>query len=222
MKRLLTIVAAVAVVGLAAAAVGGAATSAQEGDGPIGTFLGKVADELGVSEDELKTAIRDARVETIDEAVADGRLTEEQGEKLKERAAEGGRLFPRVREGHGVCQRAAGFTVDAASEVLGMPREELVEELRSGNSVAEVAEAQGMSVDDFKVELLDEVRARLDELVAQGELTEDQASEKFEDIEEHTDRIVNAHGGPHGIRPIRHGPPHDGAESSETSEAPIA
>ena len=68
MKRLLIVLAALAALGLGAVAIGGAVTSAQEGDGPVGTFLSKLADKLGVSEDELKTAIQDTRIEMIDEA----------------------------------------------------------------------------------------------------------------------------------------------------------
>ena len=63
MKRLLMIVAAVAVLGLAAVAVGGAATSAQEGDGPLGTFLSKVAEKLGVSEDQRSFIVLSRQLE---------------------------------------------------------------------------------------------------------------------------------------------------------------
>src|SRR3972149_407809 len=126
MKRLLIVIAAMAALGLGAVAIGGAITSAQEGDGgPIGTFIAKLAEKLGVSEDELKTAIKDTRIEMIDEAVADGRLTQEQADRLKERVEEGGIGFgfgPRFGEGrhhggHGFCQRAVGHILEASAEV---------------------------------------------------------------------------------------------------------
>ena len=94
MKRLLKIAAVVAVLGLAVVAVGGAVTSAQGGDDPFGGFLAKVAAKLGVSEDKLKGAIDEAQVETIDEAVASGRITQEQADRMKERVAEGDSLLP--------------------------------------------------------------------------------------------------------------------------------
>jgi polyhydroxyalkanoate synthesis regulator phasin len=184
MKRLLMIAAAVAVIALAAVAVGGAATSAQEGDGPIGTFLSKVADKLGVTEDELKTAIDEARTETIDEAVAEGLLTEEQGERLQEG------IFPfRGRFSH---EPRHAHVMDAAAEVLGLERDELMEQLRDGNSLAELAEAQGKDLEAFKAALLDKIEARLGELVAEGDLTQEQADEIFQCIEENIDSIVNA------------------------------
>lgn len=74
MKRLLIVLAALAALGLGAVAIGGAVTSAQEGDGPVGTFLSKVAEKLGVSEDELKTAIQDTRVEMIERRLPRGAL----------------------------------------------------------------------------------------------------------------------------------------------------
>jgi hypothetical protein len=46
-----------------------------------------------------------------------------------------------------------------------------MEELRDGASLAEVAEAHGKSVDDFKTELLAAVKTQLDTLVTDGKLT---------------------------------------------------
>jgi polyhydroxyalkanoate synthesis regulator phasin len=224
MKRLLMIAAAVAVLGLAAVAVGGAATSADEGDGPIGTFLSKVADKLGVTEDELKTAIDEARTETIDEAVDEGLLTEEQAERLQEsRFPFPGRPWHGHRHMH---------LMDAAAEVLGMPQDELMEQLRDGNSLAEIAEAQigeEFDLEDFKAALLDEIQARLGELVAEGDLTQEQADDIFQRIEENIDSMVNAEGcrdgfggprwGPGGFGGLRFGPFFDdGAESAEEAE----
>ncbi len=223
MKKLLIVFAALAALGLGAIAIGGAVTSAQEGDGPVGTFLSKVAERLGVSEDELKTAIQDTRVEMIDEAVAEGRLTEEQGERLKERADEGGFLFPpRHGEGRfrGHCQRAARLILETSAEVLDMPKDELTQQLKDGNSLAEVAEAQGMSVDDFKAGLLDEVKAKLDALVDEEKLTEDQADRIFQAFEDHIDRIVDAHPGERGRCPP--GPPRHWDGAPKTDEEPDA
>jgi len=204
MKRLLIVLAALAALGLGAVAIGGAVTSAQEGDGPVGTFLSKVAEKLGVSEDELKTAIQDTRVEMIDKAVAEGRLTEAQGERLKERAEEGGFLFPprhgegRFHGGHGFCHRAGDRVLEAAAEVLDMPKDDLAQQMKDGKSLAEVAEAQGMSVDDFKTGLLDEGKAKLDALVGEDKLTQDRADSLYQRLQDNIDNIVNAHPGDGG------------------------
>jgi hypothetical protein len=224
--RLLMIAVAVAVLVLGVVAIGGAA--ADEDDGPLGSFLAKVAEKLGVSEDELKTAIDEARDETIDEAVAEGRLTEDWGERLKERADERGFPFP-LPPG-GVRLHGHWHLMDAAAEALDMSQDELTEQLRDGNSLAEVAETQGMSVEDFKAALLDQIRAQLDE----------QTDEIFRRVEENIDDIVNGKGCLRGFGGMRHGPggsggmfwfgpggsggtwfspsSDDGAETTETSE----
>ncbi len=190
MKRLMMIAAAVVVLGLATVAIGGAMTSAQEGDGPIGSFLAKVADKLGISEEELETAIDEARTETIDEAVAEGRLTEEQAERARESG------FPLRRRFRGAGEHK-GYVIEAAAQVLSMSQEELKDELKDGNSLAEIVEAQGMTVDDFKAELLIQLQALLDSDEADGTLTQEQADRIFGCAEEKIDSILSGEGRSH-------------------------
>jgi len=196
-KRLMIIAVAVAVLALGVVAIGGAA--ADEDDGLVGSFLARVAEKLGVSEDELQTAIDEARTETLDEAVAEGTLTEEQAERLQEGKFPfrgfGGRLWHRH-----------GDVMGAAAEVLDMPQADLMEQLRDGNSLAEVAEAQGMDVETFKAALLDQVQAQLNELVADGDLTQEQADEIFQRTEEKIDDIVSGEGCLGGFGGPRFGP----------------
>ena len=220
MKRLLIALAALAAIGLGAVVIGGAGTSAQEGEdgGLVGTFIGKLADKLGVSEDELKTAIKDTRIEMIDEAVDSGKLTQEQADKLKERIEEGdlgfgfGSRFGEGRFRHGLCQRAVGGVLDASAGVLDMSVDDLKAQLKDGKSLAAVAEAQGMSVDGFKAALSDAVKAKLDQAVEEEKLTQEQADRLFQGFEENIYRIVNATPGEYG--PCHHGHhrPFDGAE----------
>jgi polyhydroxyalkanoate synthesis regulator phasin len=233
MKRLLSVAAAVAVLGLAAVIVGGAVTSAQEGDGPLGTFVEKLAAKLGIGEEKLKTAIEETQSEMIDEGVAEGRLTEEQAERLKERAAEGGFGFPfrgpGGGPGHGVW--GAGVTPETIAEALGISQDELMAELSGGKSLAEVAGDHGMSVDEFSEALLSQVKAQLGGLVAEGKLTQEQADAMLERIEENIDGIVNGQGVPGGFGGPGRGPggfgfggwwqgplPDEAADSAEASE----
>jgi hypothetical protein len=201
MKRLVMIAAAVAVLALGVLTIGGAA--ADEDDGLVGSFLAKVADKLGVSEDELQTAIDEASTETLDEGVAEGLLTERQAERLQE----GNFPFrgrPGHMSGHGP-GHGPGHVMDAAAEALGMTQDDLMEQLRDGASLAEVAEAQGKDIEAFKTALLDQVKAQLDELVAENDLTQDQADDIFQRAEENIDDIVSGEGCPGGIGGMRGG-----------------
>lgn len=67
------------------------------------TFLDRLADELGVSPEKLKAALKSAGVKTIDDAVKAGLLTDEQAAALKERIAAGTLDFgfgPGLGRGH--------------------------------------------------------------------------------------------------------------------------
>src|SRR3990170_4381410 len=57
--------------------------------------------------------------------------------------------------------RAQAAIIDAAAEVLGMEKDELKAKLEEGMSLAEVAEEQGMTVEDFTAALTAEVEADL-------------------------------------------------------------
>jgi hypothetical protein len=63
------------------------AQDSDEGAAPVstasGTFLARVASILGVEESALVGAFEQARLEEIDAAVADGRLTQEQADAMK-------------------------------------------------------------------------------------------------------------------------------------------
>ncbi len=191
MKKLLIVLAAVAALGVALVAVVGA--GAEEGDGPAKTFISKLADRLGISEEELAGAVKDTQLEMIDEAVADGKLTQDQADRLKERIEEGelvfpgrGRPGPRERE----CRIAQGVVASAAG-ILDMTPGDLVAELRDGRSLAQVAEENGMTSEELQTALLDAAQERLDQAVADGKLTQDQADRVFEGLSSNIEKIVN-------------------------------
>src|SRR3990172_3379268 len=215
MKRLLMIGAAVAALAIAVVLVGGAVTSAQEGDGPVGTFISKLAGKLGISEEQLRIAVKDTETEMIDEALAGGKITQEQADRMKERVQEGDVRFPgggRHREGFRRCV-GARFVVDGAAQVLGMEKAALTDELKSGKSLLEIAEAQGKGADEFKTALSDQVHTNLNALVGEGKLTQEKADDLFQKFSDHIDEIVNFHLQPDQPGPCRRGhrgPPPDG------------
>lgn len=193
MRRIL--IAALAVVLVGATLVGGIGLAAAQGeDAPVRTFLGRVAEKLGIGEDELRSAMTEAQQDIIDERVAEGSLTAEQGERLKERIEEKGLLGLRDRLAirHHVRDQVGRLTGKAAATVLGMEPEDLRDELKDGKTIAEVAEEQGMPLDELTAALLPEVQQELNALAAEGKLTEEQADAIYERVEKNIDHIVNA------------------------------
>ena len=63
----------------------------------------------------------------------------------------------------------------AIAEKLGMSYDELVAAIQNGQTIQQLAEAKGVSLEDLKQAALDAMRTALAELVKQGVLTQEQA-----------------------------------------------
>jgi hypothetical protein len=206
---------ALAVTGLALAAGGGAAVAAS-GDDRSSSFFDAVARHLGISTEQLADATRAAALEQVDAALEEGKITEEQAEKARERIESGGATHM-LGPGFGGLEGPAGFhrggpgfggDLSATAAYLGLDTEELRERLRNGESLADVAEAEGKSVDGLEQTMLDATRQRLDEAVEAGRLTREQADAMLERIEERIAEIVAGDfPGPRWRGPHRGGPP---------------
>jgi hypothetical protein len=196
-KGLLLIIAGAFVLAAGVLVVQGARAQEGEGERRGDRFVAETAERLGVSPEELTAAMTESQVEIIDEAVAEGRLTEEQAARLKERIAEYGPLsvigLRHRGDAKGFCH-GARLVATAAGEVLGKEPAEVAEAVKSGESLAEQAQAQGMSVEHFTAALLDAIKRNLQAKVDEGQITQEQADRIFAGIEEHIDRIVQFEG----------------------------
>jgi hypothetical protein len=201
---------AATVAGLAVAG-GGAAIAASQTDSPASSFFDSVAKHLGISSQELEDATRAAAVDQVDQALAEGRITQEQADDLKERI-ESGDFPPFLGPGlfgfreHGLGDGPDGHhfffdaKLSAAAQYLGLTEAELREQLADGKSLADVAKAEGKSVDGLKEAMLAGAKSRLDEAVADERLTQEQADKIYEHLESAIDELVNGTG-PRASRP---------------------
>lgn len=202
-------------VAVAALAGGGAAVAA---GGPGSSddqqaIIDDAAKTLGVEPEALESALEDALGQRLDEAVSQGRLTEERAAELRERLKDGTLpLFGGRGPGHhgGFGLRGPGG-LEAAASFLGVTEAELRTELEDGKSLADVAEAEGKSVSGLEAALLADAKKRLDEAVDAGRLTDAQRDEAVERLEEGLDELVTREGlGPrHGERPAGFGFRHE-------------
>jgi hypothetical protein len=178
--------------------------------------LNDAAKQLGVDPDELESAITKALENRLDEAVAAGRMTQEQADALKARLESGDvPLFggPGGPGDHHVHGMFGGL--DAAASYLGLTDAELRAKLEDGSTLADVAKAQDKSVDGLVAALVTAAKKDVADAVAAGRLTEAQQTEILADLEARITDLVNSEGPPGGgFRGGPGGPPPAGDGAS--------
>jgi hypothetical protein len=189
-KALAAVIAGVLVVGGGWAAI----ASAQSDSSSPQAFFDAVAKHLGISSEELEDATKAAAIDQVDAALAEGKITEEQAERMKERIESGEAppfFGPRFFGEHrGFHLHAPGDQLSAAADYLGLSLNEVRERLRDGQSLADVAEAEDKSVEGLEQAMVDAAKKNLDEAVSEGNLTREQADDILERIEARIDDIV--------------------------------
>lgn len=197
--KLAGIAAVVAILGVAA--VGAVVYAQDDGTGGPFDFHGKfreaLANILGVSVEEYDAAVEQAQSQVVDEALAEGWLTEEQAELLQWRMdqapgfgmREMGKGFGRL--GHGMIGGHDNL-VSIAADKLDMKLTELLTELQDGKSIADVAGEKGVDTQGIVNEYLAQVKENLDEAVAAGRITQNQADYQLQQVEQRvTDHLEN-------------------------------
>jgi len=148
-------------------------------------FLERLAADLGSSVDKLKAALTQARNETVDQAVKDGRLTQQQADRIKARPAT--MPGPAFRFGRG---DVAGRARDRAAvlgaperasvaQALGMSPQELSAQLRT-KTLAQIAQGKEQRVKDA---ISSALKARLDQAVKDGRITQDQENQRLSQVQ---------------------------------------
>lgn len=154
------------------------------------TFIDRLASKLGIASDDLETAITDTQVEMIDEALADGRLTQRQADVLRERAASGDGLF-RMRPEFGMrAMHALDINLATIASELGMTTEELRAELQDGSTLSEIIIAHSSTVDAVVEALVANAETQLNEAVANGNLTQAQADQILTNLPDRLTQMI--------------------------------
>ena len=209
---------AVAGIGVAGAQSGGSGS-----DTPYRRFVDRVAELLGKQPAEVRSAITEAQSELVDEAVREGRIPAGRADDIKERIAEGdgawgGRIFGGHGHGHGHGFHIGGLRaqLDAATELLGLTREELLEQLRAGKSLAEIAGAE--KTPQLIDTIVKSIQEQIDTAKASGDLTEARAARITENLRDRVTNLVNRNLPERGFREDR-GPGHHGRSGGSGAES---
>lgn len=172
--------------------------------------LSVAAGALGISEDGLRTALESGKTiaqvaldqgvdvnTVIDALVADAqtnlrdRVTAAvNGERLMGRPeGRGGPGGPGGRGGRG--GRAFGPDPQVVADALGMPGADVRAALQSGQSLAEIATAHGVDVQDVIDAMVASATAKIDAKVASGDLDAARADEMKSHLTERITAVVN-------------------------------
>jgi hypothetical protein len=168
----------------------------------------EIAEEQGVDLTDMRDTMRPPFEQMLDRAVAGGMLTQEQADTIRQHRADG----PGPREGRGGFPRFPGKDEDhpfldpeqagayheqmqqAMADALGLTVEELVAARDEGQTLWEMAEERGVDLAEVGDALKTAGQELLDQAVANGTLTQEQA----DNIRQHMEDMPGR--GPWGMR----------------------
>jgi hypothetical protein len=81
--------------------------------------------------------------------------------------------------------------LDEAADAIGIDDDELLDALREGQTIAEVAESNGVDPQTVIDAIVASAQERLDEAVADGDIDQDDANERRADLTERITEFVN-------------------------------
>jgi|tagenome__1003787_1003787.scaffolds.fasta_scaffold20987437_7 hypothetical protein len=191
---------------------GGAAVAATQSSSPTAqsdAIIADAAGQLGVTSTKLSDALKQALENQVDAAAKAGTITQAQATEMKSRIEAG--QVPLVGlgpggGGHGFGHHGGrpGAGLDAAATYLGVTRSQLMTQLQSGKSLADVAKANDKSVDGLVAAMVADAKQHIAADVKAGRLTEAQQTQILSDLQQHVTDMVN---GTMPQRPDFNGPP---------------
>ena len=159
---------------------------------PEGATLADVIQANGGSVDAVVTASVTNVTERTNQAVIDGNITQEQADRLLNN------LEQLITDGingdlpkSGPIRNMARMLMTAITDETGMDARDVIQSARDGATLAEVIEANGGSVDNVIASAVATVTERVNEGIANGRLTQEQADNILGSIEQTLTDILN-------------------------------
>jgi hypothetical protein len=176
----------IAAVAVASAAMGGLA----------GTVLSSpataVAQEAEVTGEDTRPGLSDAIQEALSQLVTDNVITQAQADAVTDALVEN---LP-ARGAHRGFR--AGVHMETVATIIGIDVADLVDALREGSTIAEVASANGSSAAAVVDALVAEANEHIDEAVADGRIAAEDAADIKANAAERIEDMVNGEFEPRG------------------------
>lgn len=138
-------------------------------------FVAKLANNLGMDQDKVSAALDATKQQMLDEAVKQGRITQEQADKIAARK-DGGFCGFGFHEGKMRHKSKIGDrNLDNMANILGITSEQLKTELESGKKMQDILREHGLTMEQFKQKMQEQRKAEIDRYVAEGKITREEA-----------------------------------------------
>lgn len=159
-------------------------------------FVNRLAQNLGISTGQLQSGLKTTEVQTVNDAVAAGKLTSKQGAALTQKinASNGLGFFRVVTRVRNRIQLVQYLKVQIGVEIandLGITPKELKSELQSGQTISQVISAHGKSNSQVVSDVVAKAKTRLDAAVAKGNLTQSRETALLNNLQTRLTNAIN-------------------------------
>ena len=187
---------------------GGAAVAANQA-GALGpgaqarceTFQARFAQNLGITTDKLRDTRKQTALQLIGERLAAGTITAEQAQQAKDKVNSSTGACERIGQRAATVKAQVGkVELQAVAKQLGITEKELVQEVRGGKSLAQVAQGHGVTREQLKATMHDAFKGELDRAVAATKLTQERATAALATFDANLNAIIDHVGMPGGKR----------------------
>ncbi|HSF84336.1 MAG TPA: hypothetical protein VLG28_01590 [Acidimicrobiia bacterium] len=157
--------------------------------------IADIASAQGVTVDDVIAALMGDAQERLADAVDDERLMQDEADErlveIEERIT--GFVNGEIQLGRGGFGGSRGFGpgLEAATNLLGLDSSEITAQLQDGATLADLAEQQGVSVNELTAAMVAPAAEHLADHVEGGELTQYEADERLTRITERIEAMVN-------------------------------
>jgi len=155
------------------------------------TVFEKVAEKLQVDSEDLKSAFKDVKIDSINQAVQDGKMDEDRATEIIEKIESGDMEMFRGNKGHrgGRQERILRLHNDIA-EYLGLSKDEMKEQFTSGKTILEVATEQGKSEAELRGYLKEVIEGNLQTALDEEKIDQERYDKMIEDIDEIVEKFI--------------------------------
>ncbi|NPV93104.1 MAG: DUF2680 domain-containing protein [Firmicutes bacterium] len=157
-------------------------------------FVTKLAANLGLEKSQVSTALETTRSQVLDEAVQQGKITQEQADKMKSKPGMGGFYGVGPMKGHRPGDKGTGNSqgmmqfrgkhLEGTASILGMTVDQLQAELKAGKKLSQLITDHGLTQEQFNQKMLEYQKQQITQAVTDGKLTQEQADKMIQRLEQ--------------------------------------